>query len=116
MKLSVRARLFITTLALIILVELVSGLFFHSHLIEWIKTNHTQRLVHAIKKTAHQIDQDHLTLDGMAPLFKISSKSFNLRITLIGADGILLYDSALPNIDLKKNRISFRSARSSKST
>ena len=102
MKLSVRARLFITTLTLIILVELVSSLFFHSHLTEWIKSNHTQRLVHAIKKTAQHIDDNQLTLDAMTVVFKVSSANLNLRVTLIKPDGALLYDSALPHVDVTK--------------
>ena len=96
-QMSVRGRLFTTTLALIIVVELVSGVIFQGHLSTWLQDEGITRRT----QSAHKIASE-LTDQKLEPLLLIRqrwlsqmSHVLEARISIIRRDGKLVYDSAL---------------------
>ena len=101
-QISVRGRLFMTTLALIIMVELVSGVIFQGHLSTWLLDEGVARRKLSALKIADQLIPVNLTPSTLERQVWLTQMSqvLEARISVIDLNGKLVYDSAL-----KTNRL-----------
>ena len=93
--LSVRARLFATTLALIVTAELLSGFVFQSRLSSWLFTQHIERSERAAREVERSVRRVAWRSDSLRGERWIAhlSEALDARISLLSADGSLIYDS-----------------------
>ena len=102
-QMSVRGRLFTTTLALIIMVELVSGVIFQGHLSTWLFNEGVARRKLSAEKIAGELTLRSLDFSDSTHQASLSRLSHVLeaRISVIHIDGKLIYDSELTPAQLK---------------
>lgn len=110
-SLTVRSRLFTTMIALILLVEVVSGLIFQRHLAEWQLEQAVNQGVSASRAIATQLTgtldrEGARSLEAIVrsspPWLTYTSAVLEARLSLISPSGVLLYDSALSGAELAR--------------
>ncbi len=97
MKLGIRGKLFLVSVALVALVVLASGLFLETELRGWLETRIETELRHSAASARVAIESSGAphTVDGLDPLADRLGEALGARVTIVNRDGTVLGDSDL---------------------
>jgi two-component system phosphate regulon sensor histidine kinase PhoR len=103
MKFSIRSRIFVVSVALILIVGTISAVYLESELKQWLESRvESDLLAHASTSMALlDLAPGSKTIDDFDLLADKLGKHQGRRITLIAKDGTVLGDSMLPSTDVR---------------